>query len=173
MIGRRNVQFSAWLLAVAVLPMSSPVFATLPTETPSLTPGDCSSDQLAENASAATKLSPRDVLVRSGEPVRLVTKVERRIVLGVNPDLDKVELKLRFPNTIGGIGNRPHDAVAYQAAGIRPFIVNATTKSDAKIERPEGFPAETTFLASWEDLPPLLHASGDTHRGKTSAPAVK
>ena len=58
-------------------------------------------------------------------------------------------LKKKFPNIIGGIGNRVHDSKAYLAAGIKSFIINPK-------ENKSKFPAGTIFVGSWNDVPGYL-----------------
>ena len=60
-----------------------------------------------------------------------------------------IELKKRFPNIKGGIGNRPHDALAYLSAGVQPWIIRAK-------EEPSKFAKETRFVTQWQEVSKAL-----------------
>lgn len=60
-----------------------------------------------------------------------------------------IDLKKRFPNIKGGIGNRPHDASAYLSAGVQPWIIRAK-------EEPSKFAKGTRFVTQWQEVPKAL-----------------
>jgi len=70
-------------------------------------------------------------------------------------------LKKRFPNIVGGVGDKVSDANAYLASGLEAVIIGP--------ERDDGLPGKAIWVKTWAEVEKLLKAPGALEKCNTSA----